>query len=163
MTSDKLQIEISLTLQKLYLKQDNQVIKEYPVSTAKNGAGEAQDSECTPRGKHSIAEKIGAGCASNTVFVEREATGEVYNSDLRKQFPHRDWILTRILRLQGDEPGINQGGRVDTFDRCVYIHGTPTETDMNKPGSHGCIRMHNDDVIELFDRVDVGTPLTIYE
>ena len=163
MTNNTIHLEISLPLQKLYLKKGEAVISEFPVSTACNGAGEQQDSECTPRGKHSIAEKIGHGCAANTVFVEREATGEIYNAELRRQFPGRDWILTRILRLRGEEPGVNQGGRVDTFDRYIYIHGTPDDTDMNIPGSHGCIRMRNQDVIALFDRIAVGTPVLILE
>lgn len=163
MTNPSLHIEISLPLQRLYLKKGGEVIKEYPVSTAGNGAGEQQDSECTPRGKHSIAEKIGAGCTPDTVFVERQATGEVYSPELRKQFPVRDWILTRVLRLQGEEPGINQDGKVDTYNRCIYIHGTPADTDMGVPGSHGCIRMRNQDIIELFDQVDEGTPIVIRE
>ena len=163
MLDNTLYIEISLPLQKLYLKNGDGVIKEYPVSTAKNGAGEQQDSECTPRGKHGIAEKIGDGCAPNTVFVERKATGEIYKPDLVKQFPNRDWILTRILRLKGKEPGVNQGDGVDTYNRCIYIHGTPEDTDMKIPGSHGCIRMRNQDVIELYDQVREETPVLIYE
>jgi hypothetical protein len=161
MTNHTIHLEISLPLQKLYLKQGDEVIKEYPVSTAKNGAGEQQDSECTPRGKHSIAEMLGDGCVPDTVFVERETTGEIYNLVLRKQFPGRDWILTRILRLKGEEPGVNQGGVVDTYERCIYIHGSPGDTDMRIPGSHGCIRMRNADVIELYDKVAVGTQVLI--
>ena len=163
MKDNTIHLEISLPLQKLYLKKGDNVIQEYPVSTARNGAGEQQDSECTPRGRHSIAEKIGEGCVPDTVFVEREATGEIYNSDLRTQFPGRDWILTRILRLKGEEPGVNQGGMVDTFARYIYIHGTPVVTDMNVPSSHGCIRMRNQDVINLYDQVSVGTPVLICE
>ena len=160
---DNINLEISLPLQKLYLKMGDEVIKEYPVSTAGNGAGEQEGSECTPRGRHSIAEKVGSGCAANTVFVEREATGEIYSHELREHFPGRDWILTRILRLRGEEPGINQGGNVDTFERFIYIHGTPDDTDMDIPGSHGCIRMRNHDVIDLFDRIEHGTPVVIHE
>jgi len=159
--TNTIHLEISLPLQKLYLKKGDEVIQEYPVSTARNGAGEQQDSECTPRGKHSIAEKIGEGCLPDTVFVEREVTGEIYNTDLREQFPTRDWILTRVLRLKGEEPDVNQGGNVDTFNRYIYIHGTPADTDMSIPGSHGCIRMRNDDVIQLYDQVSVGTSVQI--
>lgn len=163
MTDHIIHLEISLPLQTLYLKNGNEVVKEYPVSTAGNGAGEQQDSECTPRGKHSIAEKIGAGREPDTVFVERLATGEIYSPDLRKQFPGRDWILTRILRLRGEEPGLNQGKGVDTFNRCIYIHGTPADTDMDTRGSHGCIRMRTKDVLDLFERVEVGMPVLICE
>ena len=163
MTNNTIHLEISLPLQKLYLKKGEAVISEFPVSTACNGAGEQQDSECTPRGKHSVAEKIGDDCVPDTVFVERETTGEIYSSELRRQFPGRDWILTRIIRLRGEEPGHNQGGRVDTYERCIYIHGTPKDTDMSIPGSHGCIRMRNDDVIELYNMVSVGTPILICE
>ena len=161
--SDSILIEISLPLQALYLKKGNKVIREYPVSTAGNGAGEQEGSECTPRGRHSIAEKVGHGCPANTVFVEREATGEIYSPELRSRFPGRDWILTRILRLRGEEPGLNQGGNVDTFERFIYIHGTPEDTDMDIPGSHGCIRMRNQDVIDLFDRIEHGTLVVIHE
>jgi len=133
------------------------------VSTAVNGPGERLDSECTPRGRHSITEKTGAGCAVNTVFVGRRPTGEHYTPELGRQFPDRDWILTRILRLSGAEPGRNQGGDVDSFKRYIYIHGAPDDVEMGVPGSHGCIRMRNEDVIELFDRIETGTELVIKE
>src|SRR5690606_6535084 len=101
-------------------------------------------------------------CETGTVFVSRKPTGEIYTPALRQQYPERDWILTRILRLQGTEPGLNCGGDVDTFARMIYIHGSPDDVQMGMPGSHGCIRMRNSDVIRLFDIVEPGTPVIIH-
>lgn len=137
--------------------------REYPVSTGKNGIGETLDSGCTPRGRHSIAEMIGAGCAPDTVFVGRRPTGEIYNPDLREKYPGRDWILTRIIWLQGEEPGVNRGGTVDTYSRYIYIHGAPDDVKMGVPGSAGCIRMRNRDVIELFELVSEGCEVNLFE
>ena len=139
------------------------VIRAYPVSTGKNGIGEMLDSGCTPRGRHSIAEMIGAGHAPNTVFVGRRPTGEIYDADLRLQFPERDWILTRIIWLQGEEPGVNKSGTVDTYHRYIYIHGAPDDVQMGIPGSAGCIRMRNHDVIELFELVSEGCEVNLFE
>lgn len=159
----ELKIEINIAEQKLRLFDGDELVKEYSVSTAKNGPGEQMDSECTPRGEHVIAEKIGDGSAVNSVFVGRETTGELYHPDLREHFPDRDWILTRILWLSGTEQGRNQGGDVDSRDRYIYIHGSPDDVAMGKPGSRGCIRMRNDDVIELFNQVEAGTKVFIAE
>ncbi len=160
-----MQIEISISEQKLYLSDVSQNVIMYSVSTAKNGPGEQNGSECTPRGEHVICEKIGDGAVSNTVFVGRVATGEIYSPSMRETFPDRDWILTRILWLDGCEPGRNQGenetGCCDTKARYIYIHGSPDDVEMGKPGSHGCIRMRNADMIDLFDRVTVHTRVTI--
>jgi lipoprotein-anchoring transpeptidase ErfK/SrfK len=161
--SEPLSIEVNLEQQRLYLKQSRRVVRSYPVSTARNGAGELTDSECTPRGRHVIAEKIGAGCPADTVFVGRRATGERYDATLKARHPGRDWILTRILWLSGCEPGVNSGGEVDSHSRYIYIHGAPDDTDFAVPNSRGCIRMRNADVIELFERVEVGTPVLIHE
>jgi L,D-transpeptidase YbiS len=160
---NNLHIEININEQSLKLFDGDELVKQYSVSTAKNGTGELMDSECTPRGAHIISEKIGAGYAPDTVFVSREPTGELYTPDLRKQFPDRDWILTRILWLSGTEPGCNQGGDVDSHDRYIYIHGSPDDVEMGKPGSRGCIRMRNADVMELFEQVEEGTPVLIAE
>lgn len=156
-------IEISIFDQKLWLKEDKKNLAEYSVSTAKNGAGEIMDSECTPRGEHEVAELIGADQKANAVFVGRKPTGEIYEPSLRKTYPDRDWILTRILWLSGCESGKNKGGEVDTNDRYIYIHGSPDDVEMGQPGSHGCVRMKNNDVIELFDQVCVGTKVFITE
>lgn len=154
-------IEINISGQVLRLKSGQRIIKSYPVSTARKGPGEIQDSECTPRGMHIIAEKIGAGCEPNTVFVGRQPTGEIYTPELRRQFPDRDWIITRILWLKGCQPGLNQGGEVDTYRRYIYIHGAPDDVPMGRPGSRGCIRMRNQDMIELFDLSDVGMAVSV--
>ena len=136
---------------------------QYPVSTAANGTGCEKDSGCTPLGAHIIRAKIGAGAEPNTVFVGRRPTGEICTPELKAQYPNRDWILTRILWLSGTEIGKNRLGNVDTMQRYIYIHGTPDSTDMSEVGSHGCVRMRNADVIELFDLVEVGTKVFISE
>ena len=82
--------------------------------------------------------------------------GQRYTPALGAAHPDRDWILTRILWLSGAEPGRNRLGSVDTMRRYIYIHGCPDEVDIATPGSHGCIRMRNDDVINLFDRVEAA-------
>ena len=156
-------IEISISDQTLKLLQVAQPLRTYAVSTAANGSGEQNGSFCTPRGRHHIRLKIGADCPPNTVFVGRRPTGETYAPELHAAYPERDWILTRILWLSGDEPGFNRGGTVDTLRRYIYIHGTPDSTRMGQPGSHGCIRMRNADLIELFDCVEAGTPVVITE
>jgi len=156
-------IEILIAGQVLSLLVGEEVLAQYSVSTAANGPGEIQDSECTPRGHHVIHEKIGAACPFNTVFVSRQPTGEMYTPVLRAQFPGRDWILTRILWLRGTEPGRNLGGNIDSMSRYIYIHGAPEDVPMGRPGSRGCIRMRNQDVVDLFDRVAVGTAVIIDE
>ena len=163
MTTDNTQIEISLKDQKLFLKNDGEVNEIFNISTAAKGPGEIQGSECTPRGRHVICEKIGNNCSSGTVFTAREPTGEIFNVELDKKYPDRDWVLTRILRLAGKEEGINRGGDVDTFDRMIYIHGTPDNIVLGMPGSHGCIRMNNKDVIKLFEMVEISTEVDILE
>ncbi len=145
------------------LAADGAVLRSYRVATAKNGAGEIRNSECTPRGWHRIRAKIGADCPVNTVFVGRRPTGEIYSPQLRQAHPRRDWILTRILWLCGMEPGRNRFGRVDTMARYIYIHGCPDEDAMGVPSSHGCVKMRNSDVIDLFARVTAGTPVLIEE
>ncbi len=117
----------------------------------------------TPRGRHRIRAKIGAGQPVNTVFVGRRPTGEIFTPELAARHPDRDWILTRILWLSGCEPGFNRLGEVDSMRRYIYIHGAPDTVPMGVPASHGCIRMRNVDVMDLFDRVPVGTPVEILE
>jgi lipoprotein-anchoring transpeptidase ErfK/SrfK len=157
-------IRISLAAQRLDLYDDAGALqKSYAVSTSKNGAGEVNGSFCTPRGRHIVRAKIGAGEPANTVFVERRPTGEIYHPGLAARFPGRDWILTRILWLSGCEVGFNRLGPTDTMRRYVYIHGSPDTAEMGKPGSIGCIRMRNQDVMELFDLVPAGTPVDIRE
>jgi L,D-transpeptidase YbiS len=135
--------------------------KTWSVSTAKNGPGEKNGSFCTPRGKHIVRAKIGAGQPAGTVFVRRRPTGEVWTPELHARYPGRDWMLTRILWLSGKEPGFNRLGEVDTMRRYIYIHGSPDTAEMGKPGSIGCVRMRNRDIVELFDRVAPYTPVEI--
>jgi lipoprotein-anchoring transpeptidase ErfK/SrfK len=156
-------IHISLADQCLRLIDRGRILGEYPVSTARNGAGERSGSERTPRGWHRIRALIGTGCATGTVFLARRPTGEIWSEALARGEPERDWILTRILWLCGEEPGRNRLGDVDTMRRYIYIHGCPDAMVDGRPGSHGCIRMRNADVIDLFDRVTVGTRVLIEE
>lgn len=155
---------VSVARQLLQVRNDDgMLIKEYAVSTAKAGVGEVSGSFRTPRGMHVIRAKIGAGQAANTVFVRRRPTGEIWTPELAEQFPGRDWILTRILWLSGCEPGHNRLGCVDTMRRYVYIHGSPDTAQMGVPGSHGCVRMRNADIVELFDLVPCYTAVEIRE
>ncbi|MCB1977403.1 MAG: L,D-transpeptidase, partial [Nitrosomonas sp.] len=131
------------------------------ISSARNGTGQQQGSFRTPLGRHIIRAKIGAGQPVNTVFIRRRPTGEIYTPELGRQFPKRDWILTRILWLSGCEPGYNRLGPVDTMRRYIYIHGTPDSVEMGKPGSIGCIRVANHDLLTLFEKVPVGTEVDI--
>ncbi len=155
-------IVIDIDTQSLSLYRDaNTIIARYPINSAKNGCGENQGSGQTPRGQHIIRAKIGQGTALNTVFRARRPTGEIYSPELGIANPDRDWILTRILWLSGCETGKNRGGQVDTMRRYIYIHGTPDENSFSTPASHGCIRMLNADIVELFDQVPVYTPVFI--
>ena len=135
--------------------------RSYVVSTSKNGLGEVNGSYCTPRGRHLVRAKIGAGQPLGAVFVRRRPTGEVWTPALHAAYPGRDWILTRILWLSGCEPGFNRLGKVDTMRRYIYIHGSPDSAELGKPGSIGCIRMRNADIVELFDLVPPYTPVDI--
>jgi len=156
-------IDVDLDRQVLCLMAGDQVLRRFPVSTARNGPGERRGSECTPRGLHRIRLRIGAGSPPNTVFVARRATGQIYTPELARNAPEQDWVLTRILWLSGLEPGRNRGGEVDSLRRFIYIHGAPDTEPMGQPLSHGCIRMRNADIITLFDEVTNGTLVDIRE
>ncbi|WP_201585763.1 L,D-transpeptidase [Psychrobacter jeotgali] len=161
----KNEIIINIAEQMLTLYQHQKKIRQYSVSTAKNGIGSQQDSGCTPLGQHIIAQKIGGSEAINAVFIGRVATGEIYSNELAANHPERDWILSRILWLEGIEEGINKGsnslGGCDTYKRYIYIHGTPDSEPMGVAYSHGCIRMRNKDIIELYEQVNEGTSVKI--
>jgi L,D-transpeptidase YbiS len=157
-----MRIEVDLPTQALTLYGDaGDVLRRYRVSTAKNGPGERNGSFCTPRGRHLIRAKIGAGEPENTVFVRRRPTGERWSPELQAQYPDRDWMLTRILWLSGCERGRNRLGEVDTMRRYIYIHGAPETAKMGAPGSIGCIRMRNADIVELFELVPPFTEVVI--
>ncbi len=140
-----------------------QVIKSYPISTALKGIGQNKNSFQTPIGLHYIRAKIGKGLPVLSIFEGRRPTGKIWNKDDAKLDPNHDWILSRILWLSGRELGVNRLGSSDTMQRYIYIHGTPNESQLGKPLSHGCIRMSNNDVIELFDLVSAGTIVHINE
>jgi len=155
-------LNVSISKQRAYLLDDD-ILFDAPISTALKGVGQQKDSGCTPLGWHQVRACIGAGQAENTVFVGRRPTGEIYTPELGLQFPDRDWILTRILWLSGLEIGKNRLANVDTMQRYIYIHGCPNSVPMGKPLSHGCIRMHNKDLLALFDLVQPGIKVLIHE
>jgi lipoprotein-anchoring transpeptidase ErfK/SrfK len=162
MTQPQPVIEIDVPTQSLILKDaQGRILMHTRISTARNGVGEENGSEKTPRGAHYIRARIGAGLPADAVLVSRRPTGEIYSPSLRAAFPNRDWILTRILWLCGLEPGKNRLGNVDTMHRYIYIHGCPDEDPMGVPGSRGCVKMRNSEIIELFDRVAPGTRVHI--
>lgn len=158
-------LSVDLAAQRLRLHERDAVVAEWPVSTAANGAGEIQGSGCTPRGRHVVRAKIGAGAPEGTVFKSRRVAEDVprFSAAARAEHPGRDWILSRILWLSGTEPGVNRLGCVDTMRRYIYIHGTPELDSLGRPASHGCIRMACADLITLFERVSAGTTVTIHE
>ena len=160
--SNTLSIDISIPKQTLTLCTNNVPSLCYRVSTALNGPGELQSSGCTPRGRHIIRAAIGNNEPVNSVFIGRRPTGEIFTPDLKEQYPQRDWILSRILWLSGCEVGVNRLGHVDTMRRYIYIHGTPDTEPMGVALSHGCIRMNNKDIIDLFDRITVGVSVCIF-
>lgn len=157
-----MRIEIDLSQQRLKLWDQGALRREYPVSTGLNGVGEIQGSGCTPRGRHIIRARVGKDAPLGAVFVARRWTGEIWTPELHARYPRRDWMLTRILWLSGCEPGRNRLGCVDTFRRYIYLHGTPPVTDMSIAGSKGCVRMRNEDIIELFDCVTTGTEVDLH-
>ncbi|TXD98376.1 L,D-transpeptidase [Psychrobacter frigidicola] len=160
-----LELRINIAEQTLTMYQQGIEVCRYAISTAQNGIGSLQDSGCTPLGAHIIAQKIGGSQPINSVFVGRVPTGEIYSAMLEEEYPERDWILSRILWLAGLEEGNNQGsngqGNCDTYQRYIYIHGTPDNQPMGIPRSHGCVRMRNQDIVELFTQVAEGTPVSI--
>ena len=156
-------LDICIAEQVLSVFKKGVCVKTYTISTAKNGAGEQKGSECTPRGWHKIRAKIGGDQPIYTVFKGRRPTGEIYSEALGAQFPERDWILSRILWLGGLEATKNRYGSVDSTWRYIYIHGTPDQLMDGTPQSHGCIRMINTDIIELFDNTPTGLYVFIHE
>lgn len=160
-----MRLTVDLSQQVLSAWQGSVLMQRWPVSTAANGPGEISGSGCTPRGRHVIRAKIGAGAAEGTVFKARRVATDVrqYSAAADAQYPGRDWILSRILWLSGCELGRNRLGCVDTQRRYIYIHGTPHTDALGAPASHGCIRMASADIVQLFDLVLVGTEVTLHE
>lgn len=156
-------LHISIADQMLYGFSEGKLCVRLPVSTARNGVGERNGSGCTPRGRHKVRARIGEGLPSGAVLRGRRWTGEVWSAELHERFPGRDWILTRILWLSGCEPGYNRMGAVDTFRRYIYLHGTPVTEPMGVPLSHGCVRLRNADLLDLFARVPAGCAVQIGE
>ena len=165
-TQIMIHLTIDTTAQTLTVYDDDALIRQFRVSTAKNGTGQLEGSGCTPLGQHIISDKIGGKFPKHAVFVGRVFTGEIYDEVLGQTHPERDWILSRILWLSGCEQGFNAGKTADgvvcdTHARYIYIHGTPDSEPMGVPMSHGCVRMRNDDVVALYDMVDVGTSVMV--
>jgi L,D-transpeptidase YbiS len=155
-------LEVSVAEQMMRGYSDaEQIIFEVKIATAKNGYGQLNGSECTPLGEHRIRAKIGAQQRENTVYIGRRPSGEIYTPALALQYPDRDWILSRILWLCGNQSGFNRGGNVDTQRRYIYIHGAPESHAMGVPSSHGCIKMRNSDIIQLFEQVTIATIVNI--
>jgi lipoprotein-anchoring transpeptidase ErfK/SrfK len=154
-------IEVSIKTQTLTLFRDKEIISRYPISSAKKGVGQVKNSNCTPLGSHIIRAKIGAGYPMHAIFHSRRWKGELWDPD--GKINSEDHILSRILWLSGTEIGFNRLENVDTMQRFIYIHGTHDEENIGRPVSHGCIRMKNKDVINLFDLVNVGEEVIINE
>lgn len=152
---------VSVNSQVLYHVRGGRMIAHYPVATAKNGLGCQQNSYCTPTGLHRIREKFGDGIPEFGILRDRKYTGELADPDFAGV--DKDWITTRVLWLEGLEPGHNQGGQVDSYERYIYIHGTANERAIGTPSSQGCIRMRNADVAALFKEVDVGTLVVVLD
>lgn len=154
---------IHLSQQILVCYEGTKALQTYAISTGINGYGEEKNSGKTPRGLHIVRAKIGENLPINSVLRGRRPTGEIYNASLAAQYPNRDWILSRILWLSGCEIGKNRLGNVDTMQRYIYLHGTPDSEPMGVPASHGCIRLHNADMISLFNRVPLACKVDILE
>lgn len=154
---------VSIASQRMTAYSGETLVSTHKISTALTGPGELKDSGCTPRGLHRIRACIGQGLPLNAVLRGRRWTGEIWTPELHAEAPERDWILTRILWLSGCEVGHNRLGNVDTFQRYIYIHGTPELEQLGSAVSHGCIRMDNHELVELFNQVSAGTLVHISE
>ncbi|MFQ3789687.1 L,D-transpeptidase family protein [Halomonas sp. A29] len=155
--------EVDVGRQCLVHWQGERPLAEWPVSTALAGTGQREGSGCTPLGWHYVRAAIGADQPVGAVFRGRRPTGEVYSAALADAQPGRDWILTRILWLCGLERNVNRGGDVDSQRRYIYLHGTPPDQPMGEPRSHGCIRMRDEALLEVFALALPGTPVWLHE
>ena len=154
-------IEVDISEQRLYLIENSLIKASYPISTSKYGEGSIENSFKTPLGEHSIKEMIGEEAEINTIFTSRINTKR--SATIIDQFEDtdNDYVTSRIMWLDGEEEGFNKGGNVDSYRRYIYIHGTHEEGLIGTKASHGCIRMFNYDVIELFNLVNIGTKVLI--
>ena len=150
-------LNVNILKQRLFLIENKVVKKEYRISSSEYGTGNKAGSNKTPLGMHRIVSKIGRNACSGTIFKRRRSTGKI----ARINKDSGDLITTRILRLEGFQKGVNKGKGIDSFQRCIYIHGTPEEKMIGKPASHGCIRMKNRDIVELFGHVKRDTLVKI--
>jgi len=156
-------IYVDVTNQRLILFMGDTAVRQYAISTSKVGTGGEENSGSTPLGRHRVAEKFGDGAPLGTIFRSRESTGEIAAIITDPTDVEEDLVLTRILWLEGMEPGVNRGPGVDSKERYIYIHGTNEEGLIGTPASHGCVRMRNADVVDLYDRVPLATEVWILE
>jgi len=156
-------IFVSISEQKLYFIKDSKVVKEYPISSAKKGTGSKKNSDKTPLGLHSVKEKHGNNTPINGRMIGRVFYGQIATIYTDTTSSKTDDITSRILWLTGEEEGINKGGDLDSYQRYIYIHGTSEEGKIGKAASHGCIRMKNKDVIELYSITKLNTKVLILE
>lgn len=154
---------ISINDQRLYLYKNSRPYRAYAVSTSRYGIGNKDGSHKTPLGLHRIVSKIGADAPLGAIFKAREQTGEIARIFKTKVTMPYDLVTSRILRLEGLEPGVNKGAGIDTYERYIYIHGTHEEGLIGQPASIGCVRMTNRDVIELFDEIPENSLVLIVE
>lgn len=153
---------IDATAQKMLLVERGRQVAEWTISTALKGLGSAKGSDQTPLGVHRVAQKFGAGAPLGTIFKSRQDSGQIAKILTGpNENSTGDNVTTRVLWLDGLEPGLNKGGNVDSHERFIYIHGTDEEGKLGRPASHGCIRMRNLDVVKLFDSVDENTLVVI--
>ena len=157
----KYKIIISIKLQNLFLLIDDRIKFTYKISSAKAGIGQLKGSYKTPLGHHTIRAKIGENNPIYSVYEGRRPTGDIWTKNLNEQLSKDDWILTRIIWLSGKEIGFNRLGDFDSMQRFIYIHGTNEEELLGSPASHGCIRMSNNDILTLYQYVEVGTDVFI--
>lgn len=156
-------LEIDLSRQRLVMWRGKEVMGEHPVSSGRAGAGQREGSGQTPLGWHYVRAAIGDGLPRGTVFRGRRPTGEIFDATLATAHPERDWILTRILWLCGLERGVNRGGDHDSQRRYIYLHGTPPGEPMGVAASHGCIRLRDDALLEVFSLAVPGTPVWLHD
>ncbi len=152
---------VGIRRQRMYYFKNNQIVSSYPISTSSKGAGNLMGSYKTPTGLHQIAEKIGGNAPLGTLFINKKNTGKVVPVNKSEISIKKDEITSRVLSLKGLQQGINKGKKYDTFSRGIYIHGTSDEASIGRPSSHGCVRMKNDDIMELFDLLSVGTKVVL--